>query len=95
MTITLDIPEELAAQLGGSPQQLSREAFEAFVLETYRQNRIDAPQAAQVLGYSRMRWEQCLEEHGVLKDAYTVEDLERDVATLQRLRADGVILPSS
>lgn len=94
MTITLEIPEELAAQLGGSPQQLSRQAFEALVLEAYRQDRLGAPQAARVLGYSRMRWEQCLEEHGILKDAYTVEDLDRDVSTLQRLRAEGV-LPSA
>ena len=91
MTITLEIPEALAAHLGGSPQELSRHALEALVLEAYRQARIGGPQAAEVLGYSRMRWEQCLEEHGVLEGSYTVEDLDRDVQTLRRLRAEGVL----
>jgi len=50
---------------------------------------VGGPQAAEALGFSRMRWEQFLEDHRVSKDAYTVEDLERDVATLQRLRAEG------
>lgn len=94
MTIILDIPESLAAQLGGSPQQLSRQALEALVLEAYRENRIGGPLAAEVLGHSRMRWEQFLEDHRVLENAYTAGDLERDVATLQRLRAEGVLNPN-
>lgn len=43
MTITLEIPEELAAQLGNSPQELSRHALEALVLEAYREDRIGSP----------------------------------------------------
>ncbi len=91
MTITLEIPEAFAARLGGSPQELSKHALEALVLEAYRQNRIAGPQAAQVLGYSRIRWEQFLEDHSVLEDTCTVEDLDRDVETLRRLRAEGLL----
>lgn len=95
MTITLEISEALAIQLGGgSPQEVSRQALEALVLEAYRKDRIGGPQAAEVLGFSRMRWEQFLEDHHVLENAYTVEDLERDVTTLRRLRAEGA-LPST
>lgn len=94
MTITLDIPDALAAQLaGGSPQQLSRQALESLVLEAYRKDRIGGPQAAEVLGFSRLRWEQFLEDHHVLENAYTVGDLERDVATLGRLRDEGAFTP--
>ncbi len=94
MTITLEIPEALATQLGAAtPQQLSRQALESLVLEAYREDRVGGPQAAEALGFSRMRWEQFLEDHRVSKDAYTVEDLERDVATLQRLRAEGAFAP--
>jgi predicted HTH domain antitoxin len=93
MTITLEIPEGLATQLGtNSPQELSRQALEALVLEAYRTDRIGGPQAAEILSFSRARWEQFLEDHHVLENAYTVEDLERDVATLRRLRADGLLL---
>lgn len=92
MTITLEIPEALASQLGAaSPKSLSRQALEALVLDAYRTDRIDGPQAAEVLGFSRVRWEEFLEDHRVLENAYTVEDLERDVATLRRLRAEGAL----
>lgn len=94
MTITLEIPEAFASQLGAeSPQELSRQALEALVLEAYRTDRIGGPQAAEVLGFSRMRWEQFLDDHHVLENAYSVEDLERDVATLRRLRAEGLVPP--
>lgn len=90
MTITLEIPEALAIQLGGpSPQDVSRQALQALVLEAYRRDRIGGPQAAAVLGFSRTRWEQFLEEHHVLENAYTAEELERDIATLRTLRADS------
>ena len=96
MTVTLEIPEALAAQLGGgSPQQLSRQALEALVLEAYRKDRIGGPQAAEILSYSRMRWEQFLEDHHVLENAYTAEDLERDVTTLRRLREEGALPPAA
>lgn len=96
MTITLDIPEALAGQLGAdTPQQMCRQALEALVLEAYRTDRIGGPQAAEVLGFSRVRWEQFLEDHHVLENAYTVEDLERDVATLRRLRDQGVLPPTA
>ncbi len=95
MTITVEIPEALATQLGaGTPQELSRQALEALVLEAYREDRLGGPQAAEALGFSRVRWEQFLEDHRVSKDAYAVHDLERDVATLQRVRADGGFAPA-
>ncbi|MCA2971472.1 MAG: UPF0175 family protein [Brevundimonas sp.] len=92
MTITLEIPEALATQLGGgTPQQLSRQALEALVLEAYREDRLGGPQAAEVLGFSRLEWNHFLKEKQVMENAYSVEDLERDVATIQRLRAEGVL----
>ncbi len=92
----MEIPEALASQLGaGSPEELSRQALEALVLEAYRTDRIGGRQAAEVLGFSRMRWEQFLEDHHVLENAYTVEDLERDVATLRRLRIEGGLPPAA
>ena len=94
MTITFEIPEDLAAQLGGSPQDLSRQALEALVLEAYREDRIGSPQAAALLGFSRLQWDHFLKEKQVMEHAYSVEDLERDVATIQRLRSEGVLPPA-
>ena len=96
MTITLEIPEALVAQLGGgSPQQVSRQVLEAVVLEAYREDRLGGPQAAEMLGFSRLEWNHFLKEKQVSEHSYSVEDLERDVATIQRLRADGVLPPAS
>lgn len=94
MTITLEIPDALVTQLGThSAQELSRQALEALILEAYRTDRIGAPQAAEALGFSRLRWEQFLDDHHVLENAYTVEDLERDIATHRRLREAGILPP--
>ena len=96
MTITLEIPEALVAQLGGgSPQQVSRQILEAVVLEAYREERLGGPQAAEMLGFSRLEWNHFLKEKQVSEHSYSVEDLERDVATIQRLRADGVLPPAA
>ncbi len=95
MTITLDIPEQLASQLGGgSPEELSRYVLESLVLEAYREERLGAPQAAHLLGLSRLQWNQLLKARQVTEHAYSVEDLERDVATLEKLRAEGVLPPA-
>ena len=91
MTITMEIPEELAAQLGGSPQELSRHALEALVVEAYREDRIGSPQAAALLGFSRLQWNHFLKEKQVMEHACSVEDLERDVATIQRLCSAGLL----
>jgi len=95
MTITLEIPEALVANLGGgSPQQVSRQVLEAVVLEAYREDRLEGPQAAEILGFSRLEWNHFLKDRRVLEHAYTIEDLDRDVATIQRLRANGVLPPA-
>jgi predicted HTH domain antitoxin len=96
MTITLEIPEALATQLGGgTPQQVSRRVFEAVVLEAYREDRLGGPHAAEMLGFSRLEWNHFLKEKQVNEDSYSVEDLERDVAAIQRLRAEGVLPPAA
>lgn len=95
MIITLEIPEALAAHLDdASSQQLSRIVLETLVLEAYREDRLGAPQAAEILGFSRLQWNHFLKEKQEMEHAYSVEDLERDVAAIQRLRSEGVLPPA-
>ena len=91
MTITLEIPDELAAPFGNSQGEVAKHTLEALVLEAYREERIGAPQAVAVLGISRLQWNRLLKERNVLEHAYSVADLERDVATIHRLRSEGVL----
>ena len=64
------------------------------LLEAYREDRLEGPQAAEILGFSRLEWNHFLKDRRVLEHAYTIEDLDRDVATIQRLRANGVLPPA-
>jgi hypothetical protein len=84
MHIALDIPDELAPSLAPG-QDPSRAALEAFGLEAYRQRRISAFQLRTLLGIeSRWDLDAFLKEHKV--ETYTVEDFEKDWATIQEFR---------
>lgn len=86
MQITLEIPDDLAAILGGSGQDLTRAALEAIGLEAYRQRRISGYQLRTLLGISsRYEMDGFLKEHRVA--TYTAEDFEDDLATIRELEA--------
>ena len=82
MQITVEIPDELAAVLGASGQDLSREALEALGLEAYRQRRLSGHQLQTLLGFpTRYQLDGFLKEHRV--ETYTAEDFEHDMATIR------------
>jgi len=85
MQITLEVPEELAAILAGSGHDLSRAALEAMGLEAYRQRRLSGYQLRTLLGIpSRFELDAFLKEHKVYD--YTIEDFEKDLATIREVR---------
>ncbi|MGO9516101.1 MAG: UPF0175 family protein [Candidatus Korobacteraceae bacterium] len=87
MQITLEIPDELAAVLAGSGQNLSRAALEAIALEAYRQRRLSGYQLRTLLGIaSRFELDGFLKEHKVYD--YTIEDFEKDLATVRKCREE-------
>jgi hypothetical protein len=74
MTVTLDIPEELARRLGPQAAQMSREALG---LEALRQGLWTEAELGRFLGLPRLALDQFLKNHGV-ELAYTWDDLERE-----------------
>jgi hypothetical protein len=74
MTVTLEIPEELARRLGPRAVRMSREAL---ALEAHRQGLWTEAELRQFLGLSRVALDQFLKDHGV-ELAYSWEDLERE-----------------
>jgi Uncharacterised protein family (UPF0175) len=74
MTVTLEIPEELAKRLGAEAAPMSREALG---LEAHRQALWSEAELGRFLGLSRVALDQFLKDHGV-ELAYTWEDLERE-----------------
>ena len=86
MTITLELPEDIAAHLGANSGNLSRAALEAFGLEQYRSGKLTQAQLRRLLGLAtRMEVDGFLKSHGVELE-YTAEDLERDRETHRQLR---------
>jgi hypothetical protein len=86
MQITLEIPDNIAAALGGSCQDLSRSALEGMGLEAYRRRRLSGYQLQTLLGLpSRWDLDAFLKEHEVA--TYTAEDFEQDLATIREFEA--------
>ena len=78
MQITLELPEDIAADLAAKGEDLSRTALEAFVLEAYRAQKLSTAQLKRVLGYqTRLQVHAFLKAHGVYLH-YTAADLEHD-----------------
>lgn len=85
MNLSVEIPDDLARRLAASGDDLSRRALEGFALEEYKAGRINKAELRRLLGIdTRYELDGFLKAHGVWMD-YTIDDLRRDVATLQRL----------
>ena len=85
MNVNVPIPDDLAQRLAGAGVDLSRRALEGFALEEYKAGRITKAELRRWLGLeTRYELDGFLKEHGVFMSA-TVEDLRRDVDTLERL----------
>lgn len=85
MQIRLDIPDELARAITSLGQDLDRAALEALGLEAYRQRRISGYQLRGLLGIpSRYELDNFLKQHHVYD--YTIEDFEKDLASIREIR---------
>jgi hypothetical protein len=85
MNITFEIPDDLAAALTSSGQDLGRAALEALALEGYRSDRMTEADIRQLLGFeTRMEVHGFLKEHGAFLP-YTLEDLEHDRAVARQV----------
>ncbi len=77
VTVTLEIPEDLAALLGSGGRDLSRAALEALAIEEYRARRLSDAQFRRLLSLSRWESDKLLKAHGVWLD-YTLQDFSRE-----------------
>jgi hypothetical protein len=85
MNITIEIPDDLAAVLTSSGQDLGRAALEALALEGYRSDRLTEADIRQLLEFeTRMEVHGFLKEHGAFLP-YTLEDLEHDRAVARQV----------
>ena len=82
--ITLQLPEEIARQLGTKWRDLPRAALVSLVAEAYRAELLSAEQVRQALGFdTRFQVEEFLKQHELY--GYTLADLQTDRENLRVL----------
>jgi hypothetical protein len=82
MRVTVDIPDEFAADLVPPGSDPARLVLENSVAEAYRHRRLTMEQVRQILGFAtRMEVDPFLQKYEISN--YTTEDLRSDIATLQ------------
>lgn len=86
MKITVELPDDVAQR-----PDPGRQALEALAIEGYRSGALTHHEASHLLQLSRLEFEALLKRRDVNEHAYDVEDLERDLETLERLEASGLL----
>jgi len=85
MAITFELPADVERELQRQVGDLGRAAKEAFIIENYRAGLLSIGDVAELLGFeTRFEAEQWLGRRGVRMN-YSVEDLEADRRTLDRV----------
>jgi hypothetical protein len=89
MRITVDIPDDLARKVVSPDCDPARILLEDFAVESYRAGKLTMDQVRELLGFAtRMQVDAFLQKHQVYD--YTVQDLEKDLATLDRLMGPAI-----
>jgi hypothetical protein len=79
MTITIEIPDNVAASFAAPGRELAREVLEAFALEGYRSERLTRNDVRNLLSLDTlMEVDGFLKRRGVYMN-YTLDDLKNDV----------------
>jgi hypothetical protein len=86
MRITVEIPDKFVEHLVPAGCDAARTLLEESVARAYRDGRLTMEQVRQLLGLgTRMQVDAFLDQHQIYD--YTVDDLDKDMATLDRLLA--------
>ncbi len=95
MTVTVEIPDALAAAFVRPGSDPARAVIEVVALEGYRRKLLGESQVRRLLGFdTRMEVHGFLEEHGVYLN-YGMEDLEHDIPEADRYLALTKLLQNS
>ena len=86
MTISFEIPPEIANELCVDGNDLGREAKEAFLIELYRRERIAHHQLAEALGLDRYETDGVLKRHKV-STGVSAEEIRAQATALQDANA--------
>jgi hypothetical protein len=86
MRVIVEIPDQFVQHLVPEGRNASRALLEEAVAGVYRDGRLTMEQVRQLLGFgTRVQVDAFLQLHAIYD--YTVEDFDKDMATLDRLLA--------
>src|ERR1700678_2015196 len=86
MQVTVEIPDQFVRHLVPTGCDAARSLLEESVAGAYRDGRLTMEQVRELLGFgTRMQVDAFLQQHEIYD--YTVEDLDKDMATLDRVLA--------
>jgi hypothetical protein len=86
MRVTIEIPDQFVQHLVPAGHDAARALLEEAVAGAYRDGRLTMEQVRQLLGFgTRMQVDTFLQLREIYD--YTVEDLDKDIGTLERLLA--------
>lgn len=85
MQVIVDIPDEFVEALAPAGEDTARKILEDHTAQAYREGKLSSYQVQCILGLpTRMHVDPFLLKYEIYD--YTVEDLEKDLAVLERLR---------
>jgi predicted HTH domain antitoxin len=84
MTVTFDIPDEIASELAAAGEEPSHAALQGLAIDGFRRGRLSQFQVGQLLGLTRIQTEDFLAEHLALYD-YDPAELRREAGELAKL----------
>jgi predicted HTH domain antitoxin len=85
VNVNLEFPSELEARIRQESPHLEADVREAYVLELFRQGRLSHFELSKVLGLDRFETDALLKRRNVFEGGLTMEDLEADRRTLDRV----------
>jgi hypothetical protein len=89
MKVTVQLPEDVAAQICVDGQDVSRAVLHAVAIEGYRSGSLTPEQIRRMLGFDT--WYQLdgfLKEYRVCERTYSAPDFEQDGDLMQRLETE-------
>ena len=94
MQVTVEIPDRFAHQVVPKGSDPARLLFEDAVAQAYRERRLTMEEVRQLLGFdTRMEVDPFLLKYEIYDD--TIEELESDLKTMERLFATKRELPAA
>lgn len=91
MQVTVEIPDELAHQLIPVGQDPARALLEDAAIKAFVESRISRSELRSLLHFeTRYELDGFLKQRGIDHDAYSADDLEQDIRTMDTFRDDSL-----